>query len=346
MKFTLKDFFDIKKVLAYARARIPRQYVGPTLFPVRTIDTLKIEYLLGANNLPVAATIQPFGAEASIASRDGFDKYAQEALAIKRKIALRGEELIRLKQVLASLSGDERSVVEQLYKDLDAMIDAVFTRIEAMRLEALANGSIAINENGVIGTFDYGVPAAHKETLVGGALWTDTANSNPINDFQRWTQKILDDTGERVARALTSSTQVANILKNVNVRKMLYGDNAGSRVITLPEVNNLLQAMDLPRLATYDLQYREQAANGTYATKRFFPANKCVLMPASALGESLMGPTEEALVDDNVDAREVSGIYAIVYKEKEPVGVWTKASATNGISFPSADRVFQAVVSA
>lgn len=346
MKFTLKDFFDVKKVLAYARARIPRNYVGPLLFPVRTIEELKVEYLLGANNLPVAATIQPFGAEASIASRDGFDKYSQEALAIKRKIALKGEELIRLKQVLAGLSAQERSVVEQLYNDLDAMIDAVYTRIEMMRIEALANGTIAINENGVIGTFDYGVPAGHKETLTAGALWSASATADPIGDIQRWTTTILNDTGELPTRALTSSAQVANILKCVNVRKQLYGDNAGSRVITLPEVNNLLQAMNLPQIATYDLQYREQAVDGSYTTKRFLAANKFILMPGSALGESLMGPTEEALIDEYVDAREVSGIYACVYREREPVGVWTKASATTGITFPTADRVFQAVVGA
>jgi hypothetical protein len=53
-----------------------------------------------------------------------------------------------------------------------------------------------------------------------------------------------------------------------------------------------------------------------------------------------MGPTAEALLDDEMDAREVAGIYARVDAMKEPPGVWTKAAATSIPTFPFADGIF------
>jgi hypothetical protein len=57
-----------------------------------------------------------------------------------------------------------------------------------------------------------------------------------------------------------------------------------------------------------------------------------------------MGPTAEALLDDEVEAKSVAGIYACVTHENEPPMIWTKAAATSMPTFPMADTVLQAVV--
>jgi len=68
------------------------------------------------------------------------------------------------------------------------------------------------------------------------------------------------------------------------------------------------------------------------------------MLPPTRLGDTLMGPTAEALLDDNVEANLIAGIYATVEHENEPPMIWTKASATSLPTFPAADLVFQAVV--
>ncbi|MGE5572941.1 MAG: major capsid protein [Bacteroidota bacterium] len=336
----LKEF-SRKATLAYARARQPRAYVGPTLFPVNTVNELTFQYWKGQNLLPVMATLQAYGAEASIASRDGAEKVFGEIPPIKRKINLDERMLIALKREGA---GDVEMVRNQLYNDLDNMIDAVQARIEKMRMDAIAYGQLTLAENGVIMNVDYGVPAALKEVLAGTALWSDHANSKPIDNIQAWTAAAVDSKGIRPTRALTSNTAVSHLIQNAQVRTMIYGDQGAGRAVSLPQVNELLRSLDLPIIAVNDMQARVQAEDGTISTVRFFPSTRFVLLPPQPLGETLMGPTAEALLDPEVEAREAAGIYAIVTQETEPPGVWTKAAATAIPTFPMADSVFIAVV--
>jgi hypothetical protein len=336
--------FSRKRTLAYARARQPRNHVGPTLFPVRTISELSFEYWKSQNLLPVMASVQAYGAEAQIAGRDGAEKISGEIPPIKRKIGLDERLLIALKREGA---GDVEMVRNQLFNDLDNMIDAVFARIEKMRMDALATGQIVLNENGVVMTVDYGVPATNRDALAAAnqadGQW-DQDNAEPITMIQTWVDTVVSVSGIRPTRALTSNTVVANLIKNAQVRTMIYGDQGGSRAVSVTQLNELMATLNLPQIATYDLQVRTQAENGTITTVRFFPANRFVLLPPDPLGETLMGPTAEALLDPEVEAKESAGIYAIVTQEIEPPAIWTKAAATAIPTFPMADAVFQAQV--
>lgn len=337
----LKEF-SRRATLAYARARQPRTYVGPTLFPLRTVNELTFEYWKDENRLPVMASVQAFGAEAEIASRDGAEKVTGEIPTIKRKIPLNGRALVALRREGA---GDLDFVRNQLYNDLDNMIDAVEARVEKMRIDAITTGKIELAENGVIMTVDYGVPAEHKETLTGDSRWSIHDKATPITDIQEWTDKIVADTGIRPERALTSNTVVANLLKCAEVRQLIYGDLGGSRAISINQLNALMETMNLPRIATYDEQVRRQKADGTYETLRFFPEDKFVLLPGQPLGETLDGPTEDAMLDPDIEATEIAGIYAAVYKQSmDPPVIETKAAACRIPTFPMADSIFIATV--
>lgn len=344
MPFALLKEFNRKAVLAYARARQPRNYVGASLFPSKTVNELTFEYWKSLNLLPVMASVQAYGAEAQIASRDGATKVMGEIPPIKRKIPLNERELIALKREGA---GDVDMVRNQLYNDLDNMIDSVAARIEKMRMDAVSSGQIILNENGVVMTVNYGVPAGQIIDLDphndAEGDW-DQADAEPVTMIQAWVNNVIAGCGIRPTRALTSNTVVANMIKNAQIRKMIYGDNGGSRAVSISQVNDLLASLDLPRIATYDLQVRAQAEDGTITTLRFFPENKFVLLPSDQLGETLMGPTAEALLDNEVDAKETAGIYARVDAIAEPPAVWTKAAATSIPTFPMADAINIATV--
>lgn len=339
----LKDFSG-KAVLEYARARVPRVYLGTTLFPSKTVNELNFEYWKSQSLLPVLANVQAFGAEAQIASRDGAEKVAGEIPPIKRKIALNERLLIALKREGA---GDADLIRNQLFADLDNLIDSVNARIEKMDMDAVQYGKITLAENGMKMDVDYLVPETNKEILddenTANGYWT-YANADPIGKIQEWTDGLVASSGVRPTRALTSNVVVANMLKNANIRKLIYGDNGGSRAITVNQLNDLLTSMNLPVVGTYDLQVRAQKEDGTYETIRFLDQTKFILLPPSTLGETLHGPTAEALLSADITSQEAPGIFATVDVQTEPVGIWTKVAATAIPTFPMADTIFIADV--
>ena len=336
----LKEFTR-KKVLSYARTLPEEDHMGPMLFPVETTQELSFEYWRSQNHIAVSASVQTWGAEAQIASREGAAKVSGEIPPIKRKIPLAERNILALKR---NGAGDVSMVRDSLYNDIANMVESVFTKIEVLRMQALATGALTLNENNIILNVNYGVPAAQQVTLAGGALWSAAGTRTIIADIQAWAQAVENATGIRPTRALTSDTVIANMLTDQTIREMLWGPVGDQRPVTMTQINGLLQSMDLPQIGSYNKRYRVQAEDGTYTTLRFFPANMFVLLPSEPLGQTLVGPTAEALLDDEVESREVAGIYANVTHENEPPMIWTKAAATAIPTFPAADQVFQAVV--
>jgi len=334
----LKEFSRMK-VLSYARNLPEEGHLGPLFFPVETTNELTFEYWRALNLLPVSASLQAFGAEAQQASREGGSKVSGEIPPIKRKIFLDERNMLALKREGA---GDVDMVRNTLYNDVDMMVMSVYTRIEALRMQALATGALTLAENGVVLNVNYGVPAAQQNPPAN--LWNNAGARTIVADIQAWTGIVEAASGVRPTRALTSDLVVAQMLTDQTIRDMIWGPVGDSRPVTMQEINRLLATMDLPQIATYNKQYRVQNEAGVLTAQRFFPADTFVLLPPTKLGDTLMGPTGEALTDDAVEARDISGIYAAVTHENEPPMIWTKASATSLPTFPAADLVYQAVV--
>lgn len=332
------ELFSHKEVLNYMQNREYPALLGETLFPEVKRQSLEFEYIKGGNNTPVAASVHAFDTEAEMGSREA-EKAAIELAFIKRKMRISEKDLIALQQ---PRSPQEQSYLQgQVFADIDTLVAGVRARVEAMRMEVLANGTITLNENNLSATVDYGVPTDHKEALAGTDMWTDTANSAPLEDLERW----QDALNGNATRALTSKKVLNALLKHPHIIDALYGSGS-QRMATRNELNAFLSQHDLPTIGTYDQQYRKQNADGTYATQRYFPDNKFTLFGDGNLGESIYGPTPEEirLVNDpNVDTSTIGNVLAMVYDEtRDPVGTYTKAVATALPSFPAANQVFQA----
>lgn len=329
------ELFDSKTTLAYARERKPQSKLGPALFPFKKITELKFEYVKGANNLPVMAKIHAFNSEAEIASRDGADKVSGELALIKRKIKLDETDIIKLNS--PRNNREEQQIIDKIYNDVDNMMDSVYARVEYMTLEALQTGKIVINENNMKATIDYQTPANHKVTLSGTNLWTDAA-CKILEDIYNGTDKIVQDTGITPTRALTTKNIVNIILKDVNIRKAIFGVNA-DRLATLADLNNLLSAQDLPIIATYDEQVRAQKEDGTYETLKYMQGDKFLILPEGELGETLFAPTAEEIRSKVANGDEY--VFVQLYdSSQDPVGTWTKAASIAMPTFPMADAVY------
>lgn len=334
---SIVDLFPPKEVISYIKNREFQPLLGETLFPERKTPSLDWDLLVGANSAPVSASVHAFDTETEIASREA-QKMALEGLLIKRKIAIPEKYIAAL---LGERSAEEKAYLEkEVFNDAFKMADAVRTRIEAMRMEVLATGKLVIDENNVKTTFDYGVSAENQEVL-STKKWSDDS-ANPIEDIQKW----ADALDVAPTRALTSQKIVRMLLKHPNVIKAVFGSNNTGRMMTLKELNDYFLASNLPVFAVNNAKYRVQLANGTYATKAYFPENKLVLFGDGALGETIYGPTaEEVRLVNNpaVDVKSVGNIFVGMYdRNMDPVVTETKAAAYAGISFPEAANVFQA----
>lgn len=332
------ELFKQNEVLNYLQNREFPELLGATLFPEVKKQSLEFDLIKGAGRIPVAASVHAFDTESEIGSREA-SKMALELALIKRKLQLTEKEIVALEYPRSKAEQDY--LMQNVYNDIDVLVQGVLARVEAMRMEVLAKGTVTLAENGLTATIDYGVPVENKEALAGTDAWTDTANSDPIADIMRWAETL----GTQPTRALTSNTILAAILSHPKVKNAIFGSNSG-RLLTLSELNTFLGSNSLPKIVTYDRKYRKQNANGTYTQYRYFAENAFVMFGDGTLGETLYGPTPEEIRlqrDPSIDLTKVGNVLAMVYEESvDPVSTWTKAVATALPSFPAADEVFQA----
>lgn len=331
------DLFNQKEVLNYLQTREYAPLLGAALFPEVKKQSLEFDLIKGAGRTPVVASVHSFDTEAEIGSREA-SKMALEMALIKRKMQLTEKEIIALEN--PRNAAEQQYLMQNVYNDVDVLVAGVNARVEQMRMEVLAKGTLTLAENGLNAVLDYGVPTGNKEALSGTDLWTDP-DSNPIEDMIRWANSL----SATPTRALTSNTVLAALLTNPNVKSAIFGKDSG-RIVSIGELNTFLTGLQLPKLASYDAKFRKQTASGSYTTHRYFPENGFVLFGDGALGETLFGPTAEEIRltrDPSIETNKIGNVLAMVYEENaDPVSTWTKAVATAIPSFPAADEVFQA----
>ena len=339
---TVEELLESADVQSYVQQREYPLTVGDTLFPSTKIDDFEIEYILGANEAPVSASVHAEDTESQVATREGFETVKQGLASIKRKIMMNERLIKQLSR--ARQDAEVQQVIDRIYNDVDNMVNAVRTRVEAMRFEAVSSGQLSINENGFKTTVDYRVPEGHKTALSGTDLWTDF-NANPLEDIESWVNQVIESTGTTPTRMLTSNKVFNTLKRHGTISKAINGDNG--RLVTNAELNTFLQEQGLPAIATDDRRYRVQVNDGSYETRRFFPEEKIVLLPSEALGQTVYGLTAEEVELQNITSSQFQNfgnIIAQIYSTPDPVARWTKAVATALPSFPTANQVFIASV--
>ena len=336
-KATILDLFSNKLVLDYTRNREYAELLGETLFPERKTDSLELEQINGGSRIPVIASVHAWDTEAEIGSREA-SKMGLDLALVKRKLPLKEKDIIALEN--PRTPAEQKYLMEQVYNDIDVLVQGVRARAEKMRMEVLANGTVSLDENGIKATIDYNVPSEHKEVLAGTATWDNEA-SDPLADIERWVD-ALDVTP---TRALTSKKVYRLLMRHPKVVAAVFGKDTG-RVVSIDDFDAFMTAHGFPIFRTYDVKYKKQAANGTYTSERYFPENKIAFFNDDLLGETIYGPTAEEIRltrDPSIETGMVGNVFTCVYEEgADPVSTWKKAVATVLPSFAAADEVFQA----
>lgn len=331
----IEEVFNTKELINYFKERKVTPMLGESLFPERKIQDIEFDMILGAGGLPVSASVHAFDTKTQMASREAIEKGVASLALIKRQIKIAEKELIKVNN--PRTDAELAFVLSQLYNDSEKMVEGVKVRVEAMRMELLSTGKVAINENGVKVTLDYGVPAANKKSIT----WTDLTTAKPLDDLEVLAAAVEETSGSRPVRALTSRKVAKAICNSNSVRAAVHGVNS-DKIVTLAQLNELLAQCDLPQILTYEAKYKVEGTKG-YTTKRYFPENVISMFGPDTLGETIYGLTAEEvkLIGDGKmeEAAMVGNIFVGTYTSIDPVGEFTKAAATALPSFPHGEEL-------
>lgn len=307
--------------------------------PNDMIDEIEYRVTRGSLRDADAAKVRAWDTEAPIGSRQGLDRIMGELPPISKKIRLGEEERLRRR---ALERGNNNALVDAIYNDAAQMARAVVARVELFRGEALVNGTLVINENGVSQTVDFGRKPAH--TVTAGILWSSVATATPVADMRAWVQTYIDTNGVAPAFALTSTAVLSNLLRNSEIRSLATTAAGVPGIVTIDTVAAVFAAFGLPPFVTYDASVRVDGVQ-----QRVTAANKLVLMPPAnePLGATFFGTTAEALELTEAQAiqqDQAPGMVATIHKLDDPVSTWTKAAAIALPVLLNPDLTFTATV--
>lgn len=315
------------------------RFVLSQYLPNDMIDEIEFRVTRGSLRDADAAKVRAWDTESPIGSRQGLERIMGELPPISKKIRLGEEERLRRR---ALERGDNTALVNAIYNDASQMARAVVARVELLRGEALSNGTLVINENGVSQTVDFGRKASH--TVTAGVLWSATGTATPVADMRAWVQTYIDTNGVAPAFALTSSAVIANLLQNAEIRQLATTAAGTPGIVTLDTVQAVFAAFGLPPFVAYDANVRVDGVQ-----TRVTPSNKVTLMPPATepLGATFFGTTAEALELTEAQALQqdqAPGMVATIHKLDDPVSTWTKAAAIALPVLINPDLTFTATV--
>lgn len=334
------DLVTSQELAAYweVLAQNEAPYMLEELFPNDKKRGLDLKWIKGSKGLPAVLKTSAFDVQAIARPRIGFEKVSAEMPFFKESKFIDEELRQELNMVLET--GNQAyidSVMNHVFDDDVELIRAARATRERMRAQLLTAGSIAMTANGQTFLYDYGLPSGHKSEVT--TSWSDTS-SDPIEDMRAAAEKILDDTGEVVTRAIMNSKTLGYLRNNDKIKKSIYVLTGGVGSITNQKVMDLIaNELDIT-IGVYDKKYKDEAGK----TQKFIPDDVVTLIPDGALGTTWFGttPEESDLMSSGVANVSLvdTGVAVTTIKHADPVNVETKVSMICLPSFEMADAIY------
>ncbi|MFE6471495.1 major capsid protein [Streptomyces rochei] len=307
--------------------------------PSDIVDDLFFKFEKGGGGLVEAAVFRSYDAESDIGYRSGATRASGMLPPISRKIPV--GEYEQLKERNLDDGESTRDKIENLAEKLTREIAA---RVELARGDAIFNGAVTIDENGVSASVDFGRDPDHSVTLDGvtDLLWDDTEWSTPFDNLTEWVEVYEATTGERPAFVLMPERILRLLQRNAQLCRMSTTDAVPPVMLTVEALNALLNDHDLPQVVTNDSRVVFKGI-----TTRITPADKVALLPApgDSLGKTLWGtPVEANDPGYGFTSADRAGILAGNFRSEDPQTLWTRATAIALPVMAAPDRSFVAKV--
>ena len=313
-------------------------YLGEELFPADKKLGLKLDWIKGANGLPVVLKPSAFDVGAVPRPRIGFEKLSTQMPFFKESTYIDEELRQELNMVLET--GNQAyidAVTRRVFADEIHLLDGARARREQMRMMALTTGAIAITANGQAYNYDYNLPEDHKVTA--STSWSDV-NSDAVGDLRAWMDKAEEDTGIRPTRGVCTRKTWGYLRRNQNIIKSLFVLSNG-QVGAISDARLTQYLMD--ELGLELVIYGKRFKDDTGVATGFVPDDMISLFPAGQLGTTWFGttPEESDLMGGkvaNVSITDV-GVAVTTIEKADPVNVETKVTMICLPSFEAADSV-------
>lgn len=343
---TIFDLIKAPELTSYWEERMQDMppYLGEELFPADKKRGLRLDWIKGANGLPIVLKPSAFDTAAVPRPRIGFEKLTTEMPFFKESTYVDEEMRQELNMVLET--GNQAyidAVIRRVFADETNLLNGARARREELRMMALTTGAISVTANGQNYDYDYGVPANHKVTVT--ASWTDTVNSDPIEDMRKWLDLAETDTGVRPQRGVITRKTWGYIRQNQKILKSIFVMSNGQ--VGAISDNRLTQYL-MDELNLELVIYGKMYSDDMGAAKKFVPDDTVVLFPAGDLGTTWFGttPEESDLMGGKVANVSITdtGVAVTTVQKADPVNVETKVTMICLPSFETANSVIIADV--
>jgi len=308
------------------------QYTLGTVFPDQTVPSIEfaLDQLQRTNR---AAKFRSYDAPVQIGKPPTFMRKVGQ-LPPLGEAYLVGEYRRLLEQQLQLAGAAISPLVTQAATGyVPRGVAAIRARMELARGQVLSTGKFTIaDEGGLVGLeADFGVPSENF-VMPSTHEWGDHANATPIADLQTWVTQLRDSSGTWPDTMVLGKTATQDLLNNAAVKVQLGSLLGAAPAASVPQVNQILAAMDLPQIATTadGRPVRPARVDLDGTTTDTFDADTVAIYTAGALGKTLWGPTFAALemVSDGVmQATDAPGITAFVEKDGNPGELFTVVDA-------------------
>lgn len=266
-------------------------YLGERLFPATKIQGLEISKIGGRAGLPVQLKASAFDTQATYRDRLTVEKTTQQLPFFRERMKI--DEKTR-QQILA-IGNDSvlAGFLGYIFDDVGNLLIGARATRERMVMELLSTGHVKMNSNGVKLDYDYGLSKNQKVTPA--VDWTDTQNSNPVNDLADWVDYARTKFHIGLGYVVMT-TKTFNLIKaNKAVQQMLYPNspNAGALLVTRNQVRDLIQNAAGLTVLFNDAAYADEVGG---AGKQFYPDYTVTLLPTGGVcGRMVFGTTPEEI---------------------------------------------------
>ena len=198
---------------------VPTSYLRDSFFgSIERHTTRYVDIDIVKGGRKVAAYVHPRN-EGSKVDKRGFSTKSYKAPYTKEKMVTTAEEYLTRNagDVIYTADTPEARAAKELGKNLRELGERVDRLEELQAAQALQTGKILVKGEDVDDIIDFGFAPEQLPVLTNTAKWSDTTNSTPLDDLQKWHEETRKRSGLVPSMVLADSAAIRFLLKNKNV---------------------------------------------------------------------------------------------------------------------------------
>lgn len=256
---------------------------------------LTAEALMGQYHFRIMASVLGQDSKMPLRGTTGFSAWQHEIPRLGHAYAMPANRLRQLYAVLESVRATDTAKINQLQQTIFNNVQEAYLgckdTLNYIFLQALSNNGVATftptlnNPQGVEYAIDYEMPTDNQKKS--DVEWS-TANSEAgkLSIFEQLQDVVreMEDKGINVGEIMLSPAQLVLIQRDKVVRKMIYGNDRSSNLVTLPDLNAALTQYGLPQIT--QIRFRTAIEkDGKCELVNPWNDDNIVFLPTGPLGE-------------------------------------------------------------